>query len=292
VAGVGALLGLATLVRPQCLLLAPVLGALVVPRGRWPRWTLAALLATAAAVGVCAPWTARNCLRMDRCALVSVNGGWNLLIGTDPAGQGGWAPLQVPEPCRTVFDEAGKDRCFERAALERIAAAPGQWLALVPSKLSVTLDYGGAAGWYLHEANREAFGEGAKLALGTIETIYQRLVLVLALMAVWPGGPGRKRRGARLGRLGLFGVGLASALWRSATLAHLALLALGVWRRPGLPRARPIVAMALSTVASLLAVHAVFFGAGRYQVVSWLLLSALGGLGFARAARTLRIARP
>ena len=289
---VGALLGLTALVRPQCLLLAPLFGALVVPRGRWRELLLAALLAAVAALGVCSPWTARNCVRMNRCALVSVNGGWNLLIGTDPRGRGGWAPLDVPPACRQVFDEAEKDRCFQQAALERIVAAPAAWLSLVPAKLSVTLDYAGAGGWYLHESNGEAFGGRAKVVLGTVETLTQRLVLLLALLAVWPGGPSRKRRRARLLRFGLLVAGLVSALWLSATVAYLALVGLALWRRPGLSGARPIVGTAVATVASLLLVHAVFFGAGRYQLVGWLLLCGLGGLGWHRWRRIARCLRP
>src|SRR6185437_13330515 len=74
----GAVLGLTTLVRPQSLLCAPALLLLVRPRdGAWKDRALAAIkptaLALAAALGVVAPWTARNCRVMDGCALVSTN---------------------------------------------------------------------------------------------------------------------------------------------------------------------------------------------------------------------------
>ncbi|MFX8696456.1 hypothetical protein ABTM58_20720, partial [Acinetobacter baumannii] len=76
------------------------------------RVVTAAAIALGVALAVCAPWTARNCARMHRCALVSVNGGWNLLIGADLATEGGWSPIQVPDACKEVYDEAGKDACF------------------------------------------------------------------------------------------------------------------------------------------------------------------------------------
>ncbi|MCA9620427.1 MAG: glycosyltransferase family 39 protein, partial [Myxococcales bacterium] len=198
----GVILGLATLVRPQSLLLAPIVGWLAWPRRGW----LGAAGAVALTLAVCAPWTVRNCERMGRCALVSVNSGWNLLIGTDDRGRGGWAPLEVPPSCREVFDEAEKDRCFAAAARARIAERPLDWLALAPRKLGVTFDYCGAAGWYLHEANPAAFPERDKAILGVVETTVERLLLLAALLGVFL--PRRRRLGGRL--VGL--VAVASAL--------------------------------------------------------------------------------
>ncbi|MBW2457096.1 MAG: glycosyltransferase family 39 protein [Deltaproteobacteria bacterium] len=285
----GVLLGVATLVRPQCLVLAPVLGVVAWGSRRGlGRALVAGALVTALALAVCAPWTARNCQRMGRCALVSVNGGWNLLIGTDPAGRGGWAPLKTPAECREVFDEAGKDECFEGAAWRAIVAAPGAWLALVPQKLSVTFDYCGAAGWYLHEANPQAFDARAKAVLGIVETAWERLVLVLATLSLWPRRMGKRGGRAAAGwalrALVLLGVGFA--LSRHGWVAYLALLAALCLRRPGLLRAPPILGGVLATLICVTAVHAVFFGAGRYQLLLLPVLCALAALGLGRL-RTL-----
>ncbi|HEY5241704.1 MAG TPA: glycosyltransferase family 39 protein, partial [Polyangiaceae bacterium] len=123
-AGLGLAMGIATLVRPQSLLLAPVLGALAVPWEASARARLVrAAVVTAVALAFVTPWTARNCMRMNRCALVSVNGGWNLLIGAHTR-SGSWEAMDVPVECATVWDEAGKDACFERAARRDIAAGP------------------------------------------------------------------------------------------------------------------------------------------------------------------------
>ncbi len=205
---IGIVAGLATLVRPQALLCAPTFAALAFAPSSWKRVGLAAALASATAIAVCAPWTARNCVRMHRCALVSVNGGWNLLIGTDGSANGAWAPVDVPPACREVWDEAGKDACFERAAVETIAAHPASWLALAPGKLAATFDYSGAPGWYLHASNPDAFGDTAKVALGVVETLYERVALLLAL--VWAAREDGSPR--RRGRVAVAVVGAVAAL--------------------------------------------------------------------------------
>lgn len=313
--GLGVLLGLATLVRPQSILLAPLLGALAAsgwasggrgPRvgrrpilrrlgaglGRHPVGT--GLVVTVVALAVCAPWTARNCVRMGRCALVSVNGGWNLLIGTDPEADGGWAPLEVPTECQAVFDEAQKDQCFGRAARRRIQAEPAAWLALAPRKAAATFDYCGAAGWYLHESNPEAFSYRAKVVLGAVETVYERSMLLLALVALWPrarpwwavlpvarGGVGRRR----VLRAAAVAIGMGFALMRAGWLGYLLLLVALALRRPWLHRGPVAYGASFAVLLSVMATHAVFFGGGRYSLVALPWLCTLAALGLARCGR-------
>ncbi len=270
--GCGLAFGVATLVRPQSILLAPVVAATLGPPSLpWRRRAWAAALVTGAALATCAPWTLRNCERMGRCAFVSVNGGWNLLIGTQPEGSGAWSELVVPEACKAVFDEAEKDRCFGVAARERIASAPGAWLSLAPRKLNVTFDYCGAGPWYLHQANGEAFGSDAKVVVGAIETAFERLVLLLALCGAWARGARARWRGLRVVVLV---VGGAFALQEHATPAYAALVLLLLAQ----PRRTVIDMAAVAAVGSVALVHAVFFGAGRYQLVLWPLLSAVAAL--------------
>jgi 4-amino-4-deoxy-L-arabinose transferase-like glycosyltransferase len=319
VALLGVVCGLGTLVRPQCLLLAPMLGLLAVApepgqgwrllSRRWARPVYAAVLGSLVALATCAPWTARNCQRMGRCALVSVNGGWNLLIGTNRDAGGGWAPIEVPEPCRTVFDEAAKDVCFEQAAWQSILAHPGSWLEVVPRKLAATFDYCGAAGWYLHQSNAQAFGRGAKTALGVVETAYERLVLLLALALCLPrlGGANRGRGplaklrelGKRLGalwlgrtrepgrsvaavRAAIVVVGIVSALSVHAWVGYLALTMALALDRPLFGRAMLLRSASAAVLLSVAATHAVFFGGGRYALVGFPLMCALAALGAAR----------
>lgn len=275
----GVLLGIATLVRPQLIVLAPVLGWVAVSQGTRRR-LLGAALVTTLALGTCLPWTLRNCNRMGRCALVSVNGGWNLLIGTNSEAHGGWAPVVVPRECREVFDEAGKDRCFEGAAVTQIRANPRAWLSLVPGKWRATFDYCGAGGWYLHQANPAAFGEPAKLALGVIETVFERLLVVGALLVSSSAAGRRPRRlgawAAIVRATGWLGIACAFSPW--GFLAHLA-LAFTLGARAIASAFEPLVTVAFAMLLSTLLIHGAFFGGGRYQVPVLGFIAAIAAAG-------------
>lgn len=271
----GGVTGVAVLVRPQCLLLAPLFGIMAASelRGRG----VAAAVVTGLAVLVCTPWTLRNCERMDRCVFVSANGGWNLLIGTAAEGRGSWVPLErigVPPECRSEFREAFKDQCFGRAALDRIREAPLAWLALVPDKLSATFDYSGAPGWYLHASNPRALPERAKLALGAFETLVERVLLALALacLALRPGRLAAARRWIAL-------AAAASLLAPIAWPAYLAVpgLALLLGRRV---LDDPAALLAGGTVVATALAHAIFFGAGRYSMICFPMIATLAGSAF------------
>jgi len=270
---VGLVIGVAALVRPQSLLVAPLLALFSQMPLRserrtpwfaaWRPAVLGAVLVTGGALAVCAPWMARNCVRMDRCTQISVNGGWNLLIGADLDGDGSYGPLQVPAECETVFDEAGKDRCYGEAAVQIIRQHPVAWLALAPRKLAATFGRAGAGAWYLAEANPRAMGPGGKRVLEILSTLVERGLLLAAL--AWAAGI-RDRTGDRRFR-GFRGavaaLGAIFALTTSAWVAYLALLVAGVLRRD-----RSVAALAgLSVLATTALVHVVFFGAGRYALV-------------------------
>jgi hypothetical protein len=281
----GAVIGAATYLRPQCLTwlaLAPMGAWVVRARGSTQasearRVLVSGLVPMLVAATLVAPWTLRNCEKMNRCALVSVNGGWNLLIGTNPAARGTWAPLEVPVGCREVFDEAAKDECFGREAREIIASEPTRWVGLLPAKWAATFDYLGAGPAYLHSSSPRDFGVSAKWAWGALETVVHRVVLALSLLAVRPRSWGR--RGALLGLAAFLPAGWIATLGFS-------LLALAVPIRctaePGLERVRAgALAMAGAVVLSTALVHGVFFGAGRYGlvVVPALCLAAVAGNG-------------
>lgn len=260
----GVTFGLMTLMRPQMLLLAPVFGLLsgrggtadsaASPRRGYARAWARAALVTALALFVCLPWTARNCKRMDQCVFVSANGGTNLLIGAEST-EGGWH--EVPrDACPGVFGEVAKDVCFGKVAKERIARAPGAFLAKIPRKLSMTFDYFGAGPYYLHASNPDAFPYEAKVKLGAIETFTHRATLVAGLVCLALTARLRRRAVRALAAIGVVtaflpGVGVVAHL--SAALAWL--LGEGGRRRP-LLFASVVVATAVT--------HAVFFGAGRY----------------------------
>jgi hypothetical protein len=220
-------------------------------------------------------------VRMDRVVLVSANGGWNLLIGAAPGATGTFVPIAgdtVPAECRNVFGEAAKDACFGRAALARIAGAPLHWVALIPKKLSFTFDYSGAPGWYLHASNSQAFPESAKLALGVIETLWQRVLVAFCLVALWRAEGPRK-----VGRAVLCGVGAACLFTQAAWISHALLVCAALLLGKRL-RAHPPAALAAGAVAMTALTHAVFFGAGRYSLVVFPLLGALAGSSWGRVS--------
>ncbi len=264
----GLLMGLAVLVRPQQIVFAPLFGALLLlaqrPRFAWWPALVGAVVATGLAVACCAPWTLRNCNRMERCVFVSANGGWNLFIGTSPLGEGAWVALDrigVPPACRTVFKEAEKDRCFGEDAKRRIAAAPLAWASLAPKKLRKTFDDVGAPGYYLNVSNGSVFGNHAKWLLGASEVLALRLgYLALAWALARTRGPRQRMRQ---------GLALAAALsqlfplaWLGALLLVLAVLSLG----RQLQREVPLL-LAGSGLAATAVIHAVFFGGARYAMV-------------------------
>lgn len=279
----GLCMGIATLVRPQSLLLAPLFAGIALmktPR----RAVIAASLVAVVTVAVCAPWTIRNCRKMDHCALVSVNGGWNLAIGTQTT-SGGWQEIAVPDACREVFQEAAKDECFGREAKKVIAADPGSWLARMPAKLRMTFDYFGAAPWYLHTANADRFPYRAKVALGAIETLVSRLLLAAALVTVLRLPKGRSSIALRV-RQAACVVGLGACVFVPGTVAYLALavaiVALG-WHE--LAQAPFIVPTTAAVIFATAIVHAVFFGAGRYGIV---VAPFVAALAFVRARAPAR----
>lgn len=295
----GVLIGIATYVRPQNLVLAPLLTVFLpmsrpslVQRLKGLGGPL--LLVSAAALIVLAPWTARNCVRMHRCALVSYNGGWNLLIGTDPDAHGSWAEVKVPPACRDVFDEAEKDACFGREAARDIARAPTTWISLVPAKLAATFDYAGAGPWYLHAANADAFSARAKLVLGGAEVAFERLVLAAGLVAsirkLWITERLAPRAVAVVGALS--GLSLFTVHGYLAVIGLVLVLAVLVFSGRA-RRQPPAFPAALAVLASTVVIHAVFFGAGRYALVTFPVLAALAGFVLpARDASKSRESRP
>jgi hypothetical protein len=278
----GLVLGIGVLVRPELLLLAPIVGALSA-RGLGVKRVLSSVaIVLGTSLFVCLPWTLRNCAKLERCTLVSANGGWNLYIGSSPLGRGGWAPIDrigVPEECRTVFAEAEKDVCFGRAGMRAIQSDPVAWLALVPAKLAATFDYGTAAAHYLSASNPNLVGERAKTAIGALELLGQRVFLLLALVALARAdGPARR---VRIAVCVLSGV-MAFLPW--AFVGWVGMVVSGLLLGRAL-FSSPATLLAVSTVAVTAAVHAVFFGASRYTLVCLPTLGALAGVALARPAR-------
>ncbi len=262
----GACTGLLILIRPQLLVMAPIFGFFAVssPDATLAARALRALGVTGLALSVCLPWTFRNCARMDRCVFVSANGGWNLLIGSAAEANGSWIPIEgasVPVECRNVFGEAEKDRCFGNAGAANIRKHPLAYLRLVPQKLSVTFDYFGAPGHYLHASNGALFDERRKLQLGVVETLFERLVLLAAIV-----GAARAGRTQRRSRLAVALPALLFSVLRAGWLGYLGFALTAALSGKELLK-QPLIALAAGLISTTALTHAVFFGAGRYGFV-------------------------
>jgi 4-amino-4-deoxy-L-arabinose transferase-like glycosyltransferase len=141
----GVLLGLATLTRPQGLLLLPIaLTALACSQLGARRLIGQACLITAALSLTLAPWTARNARVFHAFVPVSTNGGVNLLIGNNPAANGCYhVPKLVDSELSAaragardrVERELAADRGASRLAFAYMRAHPREALALWRPKL-------------------------------------------------------------------------------------------------------------------------------------------------------------
>jgi 4-amino-4-deoxy-L-arabinose transferase-like glycosyltransferase len=279
---IGALvLGLGALVRPQALLCAPFFGLIGLPpwlaRKKSFARPAAAILACALALAPVLPWTVRNCARMDGCALVSTNAGWNLAIGSFPRATGRFETLHASDGCREVTGQVQQDRCWFAYGLDQIRTHPWHYLALVPAKLSFTFDHESFAVEYLREARPAAWPEGRRIAWRAVtSTAHRLLVCVAALSGV---AFVFRRRAARATRAAMFAQGAALVVvlalaWVAAgtstpTFYPLVIAAcvipwLPLAGRPPLPSALVLVIALIATTAIT---HAVFFGEDRYHIV-------------------------
>jgi hypothetical protein len=169
----GLLVGLATLVKAQTLLLGPLLlFVALLERWNWNcvRSALAGtVLACTAAACVISPWTYRNLVVMGSPILVSSNGGMSLLDGNSPAMT--MSLLTDFSREAAVFsdvhfspaDQVAADGRAKAAAWGWIAANPGRFAMLMPKKIfrlwvpDGESEYIFQAGYADYESHRLAF---------------------------------------------------------------------------------------------------------------------------------------
>ncbi|MCC6524367.1 MAG: glycosyltransferase family 39 protein [Polyangiaceae bacterium] len=300
VVAAGLAIGLGTLVRPATLWCAPALGLFELdgePRTRRRALATAALASTVALATV-VPWTVRNCVVMDGCAVVSANAGWNLAIGAMPRATGRYEPLRPGDGCGADGGEVALDRCWARTALAWIAADPGRWLALAPKKLHETFDHESFPIGYLAVASPQAWPEPrarlAKTWLGT----WHRLLLVGAALGLVHSPFGRSPGPSRLRRLLplLLVLGLAAlgTLLPSHPFWPLALaipVLAGLSLRGAHTRGAALRRFAGWAVLGVCVVHVIFFGEDRYHVVVSPLLCLLAALALERREPAASCAR-
>lgn len=215
---VGLLVALAAYVRPQAILLAPVLGAL--SARSLPQRARHAAIATLAALLVLAPWSLRNARALDGFALVSTNGGSNLLIGTLPEARGGYRPLTERDACGAVRGEVARDRCMSRVAIERIRREPLSWALLSARKLARTMGFEWAPVSYARSTVGQRISKPTGLALAALSTLCWWAMMLAALRFVRRARRDRWRsRPARELTIGLVGALTSTALVHAVFIA-------------------------------------------------------------------------
>jgi hypothetical protein len=267
----GLLLGLATLVRPSSLLAGPLL-LFTQPRPYWQA-ALRALAASALALVVVLPWTLRNCARMDGCALVSTNGGWNLAIGAITE-TGRFQTLRAKDGCAVVTGQVQQDDCWAKIGRAKILKDPKHWLGLAPLKLSQTFDHESFAVEYLHEADPARWPEDRRVAARELLTAFHRAILIVSAFGVvaWPLFD-RKNKQALYTQSALAAVFAGLSLLALLSDAHpfywLAVLPpiVGFCRLPGGSAQGPAGGYLLGLVLATVFTHVLFFGEDRYHLV-------------------------
>jgi len=153
----GILVGLATLIKTQTILIGPAL-AFVAYCDHW-RWKVALGAGIrAVVVGIVAlltimPWSLRNYHVFGTFVLVSTNGGMALLAGNNPSVVGDYRiifsdndPL-VAQARFSVADQVGADKRAAALAVNWILANPADFLSIVPKKVFWLWGPDGEAEW-------------------------------------------------------------------------------------------------------------------------------------------------
>ena len=277
----GLTIGLGALVHPSLLAYAPALlvlsGDTLARSMLWanlPQTLTAGGIATACAFLPVLPWTLRNCHVMDRCTLLSSNGGWNLAIGSFSRATGRFETLRAADGCAVVTGQVQQDECWRDLAIATIKSDFGRWLGLVPKKLAFTFDHESFPIEYLHEADPDRWSEERRRGGRAFLTAAHRLWLTLAAFGAVPV----------LGRVRALGAaktrGSVLTLLSAACLAAIALIA---WSSDASPfyllavataiagwltgaSAGPVTRWALFCLAGTILTHAVFFGEDRYHI--------------------------
>lgn len=222
---VGAALTAAAFVRPQALVLVPVLPWMA--GGAW-RVRLARTLGVALTVAVLVtPWTLRNCASLDGCALISTNGAGNLAIGAVPRADGRYLALTADDGCRDVRGEIARERCWRRVTRASIARAPRRWIGLATAKVWHTWGYEAFPAGYLRAARPDLLSARGEDRLRGALTAAWGALLALALVSLLPTHA-RPPLG-RAGRMSLAVIALVTlthALFFGGDRYHLALIPL------------------------------------------------------------------
>lgn len=282
----GILLGASVLVRPSSLVALPLYWLML--DGSCLQKLKQGALVTLFCFGAILPWTLRNCQRMDGCALVSTNAGWNLAIGALTE-TGRFRPLRAVDGCPVVTGQVQQDRCWMQRGLAEIRRDPLRWLRLAPKKLAQTFDHESFVVEYLREANPSVWPEHRRSEWRERLTEAHRWLVAIAALSAVAVVTGRRfyRRTAfyvqTLALLALLTL-IGLVMNHDEHPLHwliLALLGLAMAPLPGRPNLSGLVGFCIGFLGLTALTHVFFFGDDRYHLVVSPLLCIL----FAAALR-------
>lgn len=200
-----------------------------------------ALLSSAIAVCVLAPWSIRSSISLGGPVLVSTNGGSNLLIGT--IGEGTYAEIPDSIDCHEPT-ELAEDRCRTARALDRMSVSPLDVVSRALLKLAHTFghDSAPAQAWASSLRTQDpAVRQSAALAALGLSRVAWLGLLALALA----GAASLARRRFGVVHAALFAPPLGIAITHAvalggdryhapaaASMAVLAAVAWVAWRSP------------------------------------------------------------
>jgi hypothetical protein len=291
----GLILGVLTLMRPASLLLVPLI-ALSEPRP-WGQAALRAAATLGVALVLVLPWTARNCARMDGCALVSTNGGWNLAIGAITE-TGRFQTLHGKDGCPVVTGQVQQDDCWAQVGWRKIKDAPGHWLALAPKKLAQTFNHESFAIEYVHEADPGAWPEPRREAARGLLTAAHLALLAAAALSIVAVPLGRLKRNEQYWQIGLLVALIALVFYGIADEQHpfhwLIVVApvLAFVPIPGRPYLGALGRVAMGVVLVTALTHVIFFGEDRYHLFLSPLLCVLAAGALREGERVARATAP
>ncbi|MEY2931492.1 MAG: hypothetical protein RL033_2241 [Pseudomonadota bacterium] len=288
----GVVLALSTFVRPQSLLAAPLL--LILFRGSWLRRLTQLALAGLMSACLIAPWTLRNCVLLDGCALVSTNGGWNLAISA-LSETGRFRALTPEDGCRGIDGPVAQDRCWAQVGAAAIRRDPEQWLSRIPIKLSHTYNHESFAIAYLNEARPGTWDQDQKWRLMNLMTAFHHALMCAALLgavgrfALRGGAAGPRGPWAQIAIVVALVLFIAYALTlpdRPLFWIGVAIPLIGLLRLPGAPPIHPGLVYLFGLLAITSLTHIVFFGDDRYHLAISPALCVLAAGAFRPPARS------
>ena len=291
----GLILGVLTLMRPASLLLVPLIAL------SEPRPLSRAALRTAATLGmallIVLPWTIRNCKRMDGCALVSTNGGWNLAIGAITE-TGRFQTLHGKDGCPVVTGQVQQDDCWAQVGWRKIKESPGHWLGLAPKKLAQTFNHESFAIEYVHEADPGAWPEDRREAARGLLTAAHLALLAAAALSIVALPLGRLKREEQYWQIGLLVLLSGLIFYGIADEQHpfhwliVVAPALAFVPLPGRPYLGAVGRVAMAALLVTAVTHVVFFGEDRYHLFLSPLLCVLAAAALREGERVARAPTP